>query len=124
LYWAQGGNAATLVNHVYATPPGWTAAQYSDGIVLTSPGSATGERCLLACGLCVRQGPICQSDANYLFQDIFKTYELRNRTSGGNRLALGVFAALQGRAGITMMVKRGIGKPSRPPGMYESLLVS
>jgi hypothetical protein len=44
---ATSGAQGTLDEYVYAVPDGWSAQRYPDGITLTSPMSATGERCLI-----------------------------------------------------------------------------
>lgn len=119
---AQGLNPATLSEYVYATPAGWTANQYPDGIVLTSPVSNTGERCLISMWPMRPAGASLQADANYIFQDVFRTYELRNRTSRGTPLMPSVVRGTSGQGWDYLIVKKGIGKPSNPPGMYESLL--
>jgi hypothetical protein len=43
----SAGGPATLGNYVYATPPGWRATQYPDGIVLAAPIS-NGEACQIS----------------------------------------------------------------------------
>jgi hypothetical protein len=122
LVFGQGGNPATLSEYIYAVPPGWTSNQYPDGIVLTSPASVTGERCQLSMWPMRSAGTNLQADANYLFRDIFKTYEPRNQTSRGTALPSSVVRGTSGQGWDYLIVKRGIGKPSNPPGMYASLL--
>ena len=122
LAFGQGGNPATLGEYLYSTPAGWTAAQYPDGIVLTSPVSNTGERCLISMWPMRPAGPSLQVDANDLFRDIFKTYEPRNQTSRGTPLTPSVVRGTSGQGWDYLILKRGIGKPSNPPGMYASLL--
>jgi hypothetical protein len=115
----SAGDPSTLSHYVYATPAGWTANQYSDGIVLTSPVSATGERCLLSLWPMRPAGANLQADANNIFRDIFQTYELKNQTSSGSLLTPSIIRGTSGQGWDYLMVKRGIAKPG---GQYETLL--
>ncbi|HYL92449.1 MAG TPA: hypothetical protein VEW69_04765, partial [Alphaproteobacteria bacterium] len=72
---AYAANPSSLGEYVYATPPEWTANQYPDGIVLTSPASATGERCLISLWPMRPAGASLQNDANNIFAEVFRTYE-------------------------------------------------
>src|SRR5207249_2038368 len=62
----------TLGEYVYAVPPGWTAQQYPDGIVLMSPASATNERCLITVWPMRPAGANLLADAYAVFQDVYK----------------------------------------------------
>ena len=77
---AAAGSPLSLGDYIYQTPAGWTANQYSDGIVLTSPVSETGERCHML----MRQtsGNLLR-DADLAYRDIYKTYVLKSQTSSG-----------------------------------------
>jgi len=61
------------------------------------------------------------SDANNIFQDVFKTYEPRNRTSGGTPVTQSVVRGTAGRAGIIGSSKR-YWQTSDLSGSYETLL--
>jgi hypothetical protein len=114
---------ATLRDYVYATPVGWNAQQYPDGIVLTSPVSQTGERCLISLWPMRGSSGSLQRDANFAFQDIFKTYELRTQTSRGSALPPSVIRGTSGQGWDYLIVKHGIRKPGMGPGgPWETLL--
>jgi len=119
---AKVAPSATLGEYVYATPVGWTTNQYPDGIVLTSPVSNTGERCLISMWPMRPASASLQGDANNIFQDVFKTYEPRNRTSGGTPVTQSVVRGTAGQGWDYRIVKKGIGKPSDLSGSYETLL--
>jgi hypothetical protein len=116
---AGAGDPGTLGEYMYAVPAGWTRNQYSDGIVLTSPVSQTGERCLISLWPMRPAGANLQDDANLIFRDIFKTYVLKNQTSGGSLMQSSVVRGTSGQGWDYLMVKRGIAKPG---GQYETLL--
>ena len=77
---APTGGAAldSLGDYVYETPPGWTATQYPDGMVLMSPTSATNERCVVTLWPMRAAGANLLADADSVFRDVYRTYELRN----------------------------------------------
>jgi hypothetical protein len=116
------GNRATLGEYVYATPPGWSSNQYPDGIVLTSPVSATGERCLISLWPMRSAGASLQDDADHIFQDVFKTYEPRSQTSRGTPLSPSVIRGTSGQGWDYLIVKRGIGKAATAAGSFATLL--
>jgi hypothetical protein len=118
---AQGAatsNASSLGEYVFSTPPGWQANQYSDGITLTSPASATGERCLIQMWPMRQAGANMQADANSIFQQVFQGYEPRFRTDRGGELRPSVVHGISGQGWEYLIVKRGIGHP----GPYATLL--
>src|SRR6202011_347968 len=93
------------------------------GIVLTSPASATGERCLISLWPMRQSSGNLQRDANVAFQDIFKTYELRAQTSRGSALPPSVIRGTSGQGWDYLIVKHGIRKPGMGPGgPWETLL--
>jgi hypothetical protein len=116
---ASAGNPGTLGEYIYSVPQGWAANQYADGIVLTSPVSQTGERCLISLWPMRAAGANLQDDANIIFRDIFKTYVLKNQTSSGSLLQSSMVRGTSGQGWDYLMVKRGIAKPG---GQYETLL--
>ena len=103
--------AGTLAEYGYTAPQGWTTANYPDGIVLTSPGSATGEHCLISMWPMRPAGQNLLRDADTIFQQIFNTYEARNQTSRGTPLLPSVIQGLSGQGWEYLILKRGIGKP-------------
>jgi hypothetical protein len=114
---------ASLGDYVYATPAGWNAQQYPDGIVITSAASATGERCMISMWPMRASSGNLQRDANVAFQDIYKTYELRTQTSRGSALPPSVIRGTSGQGWDYLIVKHGIRKPGMGPrGQWETLL--
>ena len=111
-------NPATLGEYVYATPPGWTATQYPDGIVLMSPLSATNERCVVTLWPMRPTGANLLGDAFNILRDVYKTYELRNQTVRGTPLPPSVIHGTSGQGWDYVIVRRGIA----PPGSPESRL--
>ncbi|HEU5412246.1 MAG TPA: hypothetical protein VFW31_00750 [Candidatus Angelobacter sp.] len=114
------GSPASLRDYVYTAPPGWTTNQYPDGIVLTSPVFNTGERCLLSLWPMrgSSSGGNLQRDANLIFQDIFRTYELSSHTAY-SEVPSSFTRGASGQGWDYLIVKRGIRKPG---GQYETLL--
>jgi hypothetical protein len=116
---ANAGSPASLSDYIFAAPAGWTTNQYSDGIVMTSPVSQTGERCLISLWPLRPSAGNLLSDANSAFRDIFRSYELKNQTSGGFLLQPLMVRGTSGQGWDYLMVKRGIAKPG---GQYETIL--
>jgi len=115
---AGAGSPATLSEYVYATPPGWTATTYPDGIVLMSPASATNEKCVVTLWPMRSAGANLLADANYIFQDVYKTYELRNQTVRGTPMPPSIVRGTSGQGWDYVIVRRGIA----PRGSPESRL--
>jgi hypothetical protein len=113
--------ANSLSEYVYAAPQGWTTNKYPDGIVLTSPVSNTGERCLISMWPMRPAGADLQNDANLAFQTIFNTYELRNRTSDGMSMPQVAIRGRSGQGWDYLILMRGIGNPNGPGGPFETL---
>lgn len=114
------GSPASLRDYVYTAPAGWSTNQYPDGIVLTSPVFNTGERCLLSLWPMRESasGGNLQRDANPIFQDIFRTYELSSHTAY-SEVPSSFTRGVSGQGWDYLIVKRGIRKPG---GQYETLL--
>ncbi len=115
---ANVASPASLGEYVYATPPRWTTTNYPDGIVLASPASATNEMCLITLSPMRLAGTSLQSDANNIFRDVFKAYELRDLTTRGTPMPQSVVRGLSGQGWDYVIVRRGIA----PPGSPESRL--
>ncbi len=111
---AQGGPLSTLGEYVYTTPPGWTATQYSDGIVLMSPVSATNERCVVTLWPMRQAGANLLVDANNIFQDVYRTYEPRNQTMRGTPMPPSMVHGVSGQGWEYVIVRRGIAPPRSP----------
>lgn len=115
---AAAGTPVSLGDYVYQTPAGWNANQYSDGIVLTSPVSETGERCLISMWPMRPTSGNLLRDADLAFRDIYKTYVLKSQTSSG-MIQSSLIRGTSGQGWDYVMIKRGIAKPG---GQYETLL--
>ena len=113
------GNAASLGEYVYAVPAGWTENRYPDGIVLMSPMSQTGERCLISMWPMRPSSGDLRRDADSAFREIFQTYVLKNQTSGGFLIQNSITHGVSGQGWEYLIVKRGIAKPG---GQWETLL--
>jgi hypothetical protein len=71
----------SLANYAYTLPQGWASVVYTDGIVLSAPVSNTGEKCNITLWpMRVSTGNL-QNDANNLFADVFKTFQLANSST-------------------------------------------
>ena len=116
---AQGGPPlASLADYVFSAPPGWTATQYPDGLVLMSPISATNERCVMTLWPMRPAGANLLNDAEMIFRDVYKTYELRSMTVRGTPMPSSLVRGTSGQGWEYVIVRRGIA----PPGSPESRL--
>jgi hypothetical protein len=116
------GAQGTLDEYVYTVPTGWTTMRYPDGIVLSASGN-NGERCLLSLWPTRPAGPNLQADAQVIFQDVFKTYQLSNVSDNGNTLGPTVVRGTSGHGWDYVILKTGIRKPPGPGGQrYQTLL--
>lgn len=119
---SQAPAGSTLGDYIYSAPQGWTTANYPDGIVLTSPGSQTGEHCMISMWPMRPAGQSLIHDADTAFQQIFKGYEPRNQTSRGTPMQPSVIQGLSGQGWEYLILKRGIGMARRGQQTFESLL--
>jgi hypothetical protein len=109
----------SLGDYVYATPQGWTAQQFPDGIVLSSPFSSTQEKCFISMWPMRPAGPDLLQDANNAFRDVWlRTYVLRNQTPAGFAFPESVIHGLSGQGWEYVIMRRGIA----PPNSRESRL--
>jgi hypothetical protein len=113
------GNSASLGDYVYTAPSGWTANQYPDGIVLTSPMASNGEKCLISMWPMRESSGNLHRDAELAFREIFNTYQLKSQTSGGFLLQSSITRGTSGQGWDYLIMKNGIAKPG---GQYETLL--
>ena len=105
---------ASLGEYVYTAPPGWKTTQYPDGIVIMSPASATNEICVVTLWPMRSAGTNLVSDANSIFQDVYKTYELRNQTNRGTPMPSSVVRGTSGQGWDYVIVRRGIAPRGSP----------
>ncbi|HKF22101.1 MAG TPA: hypothetical protein VKE93_11065 [Candidatus Angelobacter sp.] len=115
---AQANNMATLADYVYAMPPGWAGTNYSDGVVLMSPASATNEKCVVTLWPMRPAGANILVDADNAFREVYKMYELRNMTVRGTPMPSSIVHGVSGQGWEYAMVRRGVA----PRGSPESRL--
>ncbi len=124
-----GGNAtgpqsnatgmATLDEYVFTVPPTWTPTKYSDGIVLMSPASATGERCVVTVSpMRPSSGGNLPAEANNVFQDVYKAYVPASMTTRGSQMPASIVHGVSGQGWEYVVIRRGIA----PRGSRESRL--
>src|SRR5262249_19104578 len=116
------GNPASLGQYIYSAPAGWNTTKYPDGIVLTGPQAAQGEPCMISLWPMRQASDTLLADASTAFQQIFATYEPRFQTSRQTPLEPLLVHGISGEGWEYLILKRGIGKPSNPPGQWASLL--
>lgn len=110
---------ATLSEYMFTTPPTWTATQYSDGLVLMSPVSVTNERCVVTISpMRPSSGANLLVEANNIFQDVYKAYELRNMTVRGTQMPASIVHGVSGQGWEYVIIRRGVA----PRGSPESRL--
>ena len=120
----SAGDIATLADYVYTTPPGWTATKYSDGIVLMSPISVTNEQCVVTLWPMRQAGNNLLQDADTLFQDVYKAYELRNMTNRGTPMPSSIVRGTSGQGWDYVVVRRGIAPRGSPESRLGFVLVA
>jgi len=69
--------AAALSDYIYSAPQGWAVTSYPDGIVINSPVSNSGERCLLNLWPMRPASNDLQGDARNVFAEVFKAFQPR-----------------------------------------------
>jgi hypothetical protein len=80
---------ASMSDYVYTPPAGWTMKQYSDGTVYYSPVFTGGEQCLLSIWPTRPASNDLLTDANNIFAEVFKAYQLRNDGMSQNKMIRG-----------------------------------
>jgi len=115
---ATASSPATLGEYIYAMPSRWTAQTYSDGIVLLSPVYGTNERCVVTLWPTRSAGASLLADADSIFQDVYKTYELRNQTVRGTPMPHSIVRGTSGQGWDYVVIRRGVA----PRGSPESRL--
>jgi hypothetical protein len=105
-----GAQASSLGEYVYTAPSGWTVTPYPDGIVISSPPSNTGEKCLLQLWPLRPGSNDLPREAASAFAEVFKAFEPRNSEYATPALmARGVSA----HGWDYFIVKRAIGIPGQ-----------
>jgi hypothetical protein len=101
----------SLAEYVYTPPSGWTVTPYPDGIVMTSPVSNTGEKCVLSLWPLRPASNELQRDAGSAFAEVFKAFEPRNSDYG---TAASMSRGVSAHGWDYLIVKRAIGIPGQP----------
>ncbi len=119
---AQNANttgAGSLSDYIYAAPQGWTTTPYPDGIVIRSPVSNTGEKCLITLWPMRPAGNDLAGDANAIFGEVFRDFEPR-ATDTPPSMSRGVSA----QGWEYLIVKRGMGVRGNPQDLFGFLMVA
>jgi len=100
---------STLDEYVFTTPFGWGAQRLSDAIMLASPASATGEKCLIYLMPMRPAGPNLLQDAYNAFRDVWLgNFVLRNQTPAGFAFPESVVHGSSGQGWEYVIVRKGI----------------
>jgi hypothetical protein len=110
---------SSLDDYIYTPPPGWTAQKLSDAIMISSPFSATNEKCLIYLLPMRPAGPDLLQDANNAFRDAWlRNFVLRNQTPAGFAFPESIVHGTSGQGWEYAIIRRGIA----PPNSQESRL--
>jgi hypothetical protein len=108
----------TVSEYVFTAPPGWTGTKYPDGSVgLMSPVLGS-ERCIINILPMRPAGANLLTDAYSTFQDVWKDFQLTDRTPRGSAMPQLDVHGISGQGWEYVIVKRGIA----PRGSRESRL--
>lgn len=122
---AQGTAGITsLSEYVYANPPGWTATQYPDGLVLMSPVSATNERCVVTLWPMRQTSGNLLADAYNSFREVYKAYRPVDQTVRGTPMPPSVVRGTSGQGWDYVMVRRGIAPLNSPESRLGFVFVA
>jgi hypothetical protein len=110
---------ATLNEYVFTVPPTWTGTKYTDALVLMSPTSVTNERCVVSIfPLRPSTGGNLLAEADHVFRDVYKQYDLRNMTNRGTQMPNSIVHGVSGQGWEYVIIRRGVA----PHGSPESRL--
>jgi hypothetical protein len=125
---ARSGNASgaagavglsSLDDYIYTPPAGWATQKLSDAILISSPLSATNEKCLIYLMPMRPAGANLLDDATNAFRDIWlHNFVLRNQTPAGFAFPEAVVHGMSGQGWEYVILKKGIA----PPNSQESRL--
>jgi len=115
---AGPGNAASkpgalglssLDDYIYTPPAGWAAQRLSDAIMLSSPLSATNEKCLIYLLPMRPASANLLQDANNAFRDVWlNNFVLRNQTPAGFAFPEAIIHGASGQGWEYVIIRRGI----------------
>jgi hypothetical protein len=116
---------ATLDEYVYTTPPGWAAQRLTDAIMISSPLSATNEKCLIYLLPMRPAGANLLVDANNAFRDVWlRNYVLRNQTPAGFAMPESIVHGTSGAGWDYVIVRRGIAPSNSPESRLGFVMVA
>jgi hypothetical protein len=118
-YQSNATGMATLNEYVFTVPPTWTGTKYTDALVLMSPVSVTNERCVVSIfPLRPSTGGNLLAEADSVFRDVYKQYDLRNMTNRGTQMPNSIVHGVSGQGWEYVIIRRGVA----PHGSPESRL--
>ena len=104
---------ATLDDYVYTPPAGWAAQRLSDAIMISSPLSATNEKCLIYLLPMRPASANLLQDANNAFRDVWlRNFVLRNQTPAGFAFPESIIHGYSGQGWEYVIIRRGIAPPN------------
>jgi hypothetical protein len=110
---------SSLDDYIYTPPPGWAAQRLSDAIMISSPMSATSEKCLIYLLPMRPAGANLLEDANNAFREAWlRNFVLRNQTPAGFAFPESIVHGTSGQGWEYVIIRRGIA----PPNSQESRL--
>ena len=110
---------STLDEYIFTAPAGWATQRLSDAIMVSSPFSATNEKCLIYLLPMRPAGPDLLQDANNAFRDVWlRNYVLRSQTPAGFAMPESIVHGTSGQGWDYVIIRRGIA----PPNSQESRL--
>ena len=109
----------SLDDYIFTPPAGWGAQRLSDAIMISSPLSATNEKCLIYLLPMRPASANLLDDASNAFRDAWlRNFVLRNQTPAGFAFTESIVHGMSGQGWEYVIIKRGIA----PPNSQESRL--
>jgi hypothetical protein len=121
---APVGSMATIDDYVFAPPPGWKGAKYTDALMLSSPANNTSERCFISFWPMRAAGLNLLADADRAFRDVYKQYQLRNVTPRGDPMPSSIVHGTSGQGWEYVIIRRGIAPPGSPESRLGFVMVA
>ncbi|HEX3584816.1 MAG TPA: hypothetical protein VH024_02420, partial [Candidatus Angelobacter sp.] len=116
---------ATLNEYVFTVPPTWTGTKYTDGLVLMSPTSVTNERCVVTISpMRPSTGGNLLAEADNVFRDVYKQYDLRNMTNRGTQMPNSIVHGVSGQGWEYVMIRRGVAPHDSPESRLGFVFVA
>lgn len=115
---------ATLDEYVYTAPSGWATQRLKDAIMLSSPLSATNEKCLIYLLPMRPAGADLLQDANNTFRDAWRGFVPRNQTPAGFAFPESIVHGHSGQGWDYVIIRRGIAPPNSPESRLGFVMVA